>query len=78
MRAHMPHLEAHINSERLRQHTQGLHKSSPDGVLELKEVNTYPDPGVLTGTIPGFMTLPYPGSELTFMAPVTSKGSTEA
>jgi hypothetical protein len=31
-------MEAHINSE-IRQHAQGLHRSVPDGVLELREVN---------------------------------------
>lgn len=34
---------AHINSERLRQHAQGLQGSAPDGVLRLKgEVDTHP------------------------------------
>lgn len=35
--------DSHMNSQRLGQHTQGLHESAPDGVLGLKrEENTYP------------------------------------
>jgi hypothetical protein len=30
-----------MNSQRLRQHAQGLHRSAPDEVLELKEVDTW-------------------------------------
>jgi hypothetical protein len=28
--------EAHMNSQGLRQHAQGLHRAAPDGVLELR------------------------------------------
>lgn len=35
-------IATHLNSPRLRQHTQGLHGSIPVGTLELKgEVDTY-------------------------------------
>lgn len=35
----------HVNSQRLGQHAQGLHRAAPDGVLGLKgEVNTAPFP----------------------------------
>ena len=37
--------DAHTNSQRLRQHAQGLYRSAPDGVVELKaEVDTCPYP----------------------------------
>lgn len=37
--------KAHVNSQRLRQHAQGLHGSAPHGVLELNgEVDTQPHP----------------------------------
>jgi hypothetical protein len=29
-----------MNSQRLKQHLQGMHGSAPDGVLELREVDT--------------------------------------
>jgi hypothetical protein len=36
-------INAHLNSQRLRQHAQGLHRSALDGVLELKgEMDTCP------------------------------------
>jgi hypothetical protein len=37
--------DLYMNSQRLRQNADGLHRSAPDGVQELKgEVNTFPYP----------------------------------
>lgn len=35
---------AHMSTQRLRKHAQGLHGSAQDGVLEMKEVVPYPNP----------------------------------
>lgn len=39
----MNKIELHMNSEKMRQHSQALHRSALDGVLELKgKVDTCP------------------------------------
>ena len=39
-------IDAHMNSQRLREHAKGMHGSAPVGVLELKEIDacTHPNP----------------------------------
>lgn len=37
-------IDAHTNSQRLRQHVQDLHGTAIDGVLEMKEMDACPIP----------------------------------